>query len=73
MAVDHKSHPVKVNLLGKLPAKNITIQIISQRGHGINSTFTFYSSAAASIGNLTLMQLLAVVSVVAANVGKMLR
>lgn len=42
--MDYKSHPVSVRFLkGDIGSRNITIQIESQRNHGINSTFIFYT------------------------------
>lgn len=42
--VDYKSHPVNVRFInGGLGFLSVSIEITSQRGHGINSTFTFYA------------------------------
>ncbi|XP_055306309.1 uncharacterized protein LOC129570644 [Sitodiplosis mosellana] len=42
---DFKSHPVSVRFLkGGIGQRNVTLQIDSQRGHGINSTFIFYTN-----------------------------
>lgn len=42
---DNKSHPVKIDILnGGIGDKIVTIRITSQRGHGINSQFTFYGN-----------------------------
>lgn len=41
---DHKSHPVKVDIInGGIGQKTVRIRVTSQRGHGINSRFTFYA------------------------------
>lgn len=41
---DFKSHPVSVLFIsGGIGYRNVTIQITSQKGHGINSRFTFYA------------------------------
>lgn len=42
---DYKSHPVKVTLQAfVIGDPKVTIQIESQRNHGINSEFTFYTN-----------------------------
>lgn len=42
--IDYKSHPTSVRFLkGGIGQLNVTLQILSQRGHGINSTFIFYT------------------------------
>lgn len=42
--IDYKSHPVSVKILnGGIGYHTATIEITSQRGHGINSTFIFYA------------------------------
>lgn len=42
--MDFKQHPVSVKFVkGFIGDRNITIQIDSQRGHGINSTFIFFT------------------------------
>lgn len=41
---DYKSHPVSVAIVGGgLGQRTVTLKIKSQRGHGINSRFTFYA------------------------------
>lgn len=41
--IDFKSHPVNVTFVkGGVGFNNVTVNIESQRGHGINSTFYFY-------------------------------
>lgn len=41
---DLKSHPVKVEFVnGGIGQKAVTLKVTSQRGHGINSRFTFYA------------------------------
>lgn len=42
--IDHSSRPVKVDFKNStvIGSYNVTIQLTSQRGHGINSTFIFY-------------------------------
>ncbi|XP_055306310.1 uncharacterized protein LOC129570645 [Sitodiplosis mosellana] len=42
---DFQSHPVSVRFLkGGIGQRNVTLQIDSQRGHGINSIFIFYTN-----------------------------
>ncbi|XP_031636684.1 uncharacterized protein LOC116349416 [Contarinia nasturtii] len=42
--LDKKSHPVQIRFLkGGIGYNNVSIEITSQRGHGINSEFTFYA------------------------------
>lgn len=42
--LDYKSHPVSLKFLkGGVGHYNVTLQIVSQRGHGINSTIIFYT------------------------------
>lgn len=42
--MDYKSHPVKVDIInGGIGQRAISLHLKSQRGHGINSTFIFYT------------------------------
>lgn len=42
--LDYKSHPVSVTLKGNIGDRSITLEIESQRSHGINSTFIFFTN-----------------------------
>ena len=42
--IDYKQHPVKVDILsGGVGFHTVTIEVTSQKGHGINSQFVFYA------------------------------
>lgn len=43
--IDYKQNPVEVHFIkGDIGDRNVTIKLKSQRGHGINSSFTFYTN-----------------------------
>lgn len=43
--IDFKSHPIEVQFKeGGIGYHTTTIQLTSQKGHGINSTFIFYAN-----------------------------
>lgn len=43
--IDFKQHPINVTFLdGNIGSRTVTIHCESQRGHGINSTFVFYTT-----------------------------
>lgn len=44
--MDNQSHPVDVKFLsGGIGEREVTINIVSQLGHGIQSTFVFYTNS----------------------------